>query len=111
MFGSGVKGKASSICVFVIWSFSFFLTKFFANIQQTFGTDVGFWFFATCSLVSIVFIITMFPETKGKSLIEIQEKLSRGIVNDNEKIQQRKNGGDINFKTKKEAEVKIRSVC
>ncbi|XP_001607389.1 facilitated trehalose transporter Tret1-like [Nasonia vitripennis] len=74
MFAPAVKPKASSICVFAIWSFSFLLTKFFTNVTP----DVGFFFFAACCAVNIVFIVFMFPETKGKTLAEIQQKLSRG---------------------------------
>ncbi|OXU26467.1 hypothetical protein TSAR_003983 [Trichomalopsis sarcophagae] len=74
MFAPAVKPKASSICVFTIWSFSFLLTKFFTNVTP----DVGFFFFAACCAVNIVFIVFMFPETKGKTLAEIQQKLSRG---------------------------------
>lgn len=74
MFAPAVKPKASSICVFAIWSFSFLLTKFFTNVTP----DVGFLFFAGCCAVNIVFIVFMFPETKGKTLAEIQQKLSRG---------------------------------
>lgn len=75
MFAPAVKPKASSICVFVIWTFSFLLTKFFANV----GADVGFLFFSVCCAVNIVFIVALFPETKGKTLAEIQTKLSRGM--------------------------------
>lgn len=74
MFAPAVKPKASSICVFAIWSFSFLLTKFFTNVTP----DVGFFFFAACCAVNIVFIVFLFPETKGKTLSEIQQKLSRG---------------------------------
>lgn len=80
MFAPAVKPRASSICVFAIWTFSFLLTKFFANVQEAYGAHTGFWFFGLCCAVSIAFIVSLFPETRGKTLAQIQEELSRGPV-------------------------------
>lgn len=77
MFATGVKPKASSICVCAIWFFSFSTTKFFSNVENSFGAYTGFWLFSICCAVNIVFIVMLFPETKGKTLSEIQEKLNR----------------------------------
>ncbi|XP_058797921.1 facilitated trehalose transporter Tret1-like isoform X2 [Phymastichus coffea] len=77
MFAPAVKPKASSICVCAIWTFSFLTTKFFTNVEKAFGTHTGFWFFSFCCAINIVFIVMFFPETKGKTLSEIQKKLSR----------------------------------
>lgn len=77
MFGPEVKPKASSICVFVLHLFSFLLTKLFPNFEEAYGAHWGFWFFSVCCAANIVFLLTMFPETKGKTLQQIQEKLKR----------------------------------
>ncbi|XP_058798089.1 facilitated trehalose transporter Tret1-2 homolog [Phymastichus coffea] len=75
IFAPGVKSKASSISVCVMWTCSFLLTKFFINVEESYGIYTGFWFFSACCAVSVVFLV-IFPETKGKTLNEIQEKLA-----------------------------------
>ncbi|XP_015597134.1 facilitated trehalose transporter Tret1 [Cephus cinctus] len=76
MFASDVKSKASGISSCFCWSLGFLITKFFTNIETAFGTHSAFWMFGVCSLFSAVFVLTILPETKGKSLQEIQDELS-----------------------------------
>lgn len=76
MFASNVKSKASSITVVVCWLISFFITKFSSNLQAAFGNFVLYWVFAGFCLASVLFTILVLPETKGKSLQQIQDELS-----------------------------------
>ncbi|XP_066589351.1 facilitated trehalose transporter Tret1-like [Prorops nasuta] len=80
MFASNVKSNASGITVFVCWLFAFVITKFSTNINQAFGFYTTFWIFATFCLLSVLFTIFILPETKGKSLQEIQDELN-GVKN------------------------------
>lgn len=57
---------------------SFF--QFFPDFLATFGTDVTFWIFTVISAIGVIFIYFGVPETKGKTLEEIQRDLS-GIEN------------------------------
>ncbi|XP_014203271.1 facilitated trehalose transporter Tret1-like [Copidosoma floridanum] len=77
IFAPGVKSKASALCVLSINTLSFLLTKFFTNVEQTFGAHICFGFFAFCCALEIVFVMSVVPETKGKTLVEIQRKLGR----------------------------------
>lgn len=76
MFSSNVKSKASGITVCVCWLLSFFTTKFASTLQETFGDYVLYWVFAVFCLLSVLFTILVLPETKGKSLQEIQDELN-----------------------------------
>ncbi|XP_060822248.1 facilitated trehalose transporter Tret1-like [Bombus pascuorum] len=76
MFASNVKSKASGITVCVCWLVSFFITKFANNLQDIFGQFALFWIFAVFCVLSVLFTVLILPETKGKSLQEIQDVLS-----------------------------------
>lgn len=76
MFASNVKAKASSVTVSLCWILSFIITKFSTNIIESFGNYVVFWLFDAFCILSILFTVFLLPETKGKSLQEIQNELS-----------------------------------
>lgn len=76
MFASDVKSKASGITVSMCWLLAFFITKFSSNITETFGNHTTYWMFAVFCLISVLFTIFILPETKGKSLQQIQDELN-----------------------------------
>lgn len=76
MFASNVKSKASGITVSVCWLVAFFITKFASDLQQVFGQFLLFWLFAVFCVLSVLFTLFILPETKGKSLQQIQNELS-----------------------------------
>ncbi|KAL2738759.1 facilitated trehalose transporter Tret1-2 [Vespula squamosa] len=76
MFAPAVKSKASGITVCMCWFLAFFITKFSSNITETFGNHTTYWMFAVFCVLSVLFTIFVLPETKGKSLEQIQNELS-----------------------------------
>ncbi|XP_011869616.1 PREDICTED: solute carrier family 2, facilitated glucose transporter member 8-like [Vollenhovia emeryi] len=77
MFASNVKAKASSITVFVCWLLAFIITKFSSNLEVAFnGMFATFWMFGGFCILSILFTVLLLPETKGKTLQQIQDELS-----------------------------------
>lgn len=77
MFSSAVKPKATAICTFFMWATTFATTKLFADIKRLLGSYTNFWMFSFFGFLGIVFIVTLLPETKGKTFMEIQEKIER----------------------------------
>ena len=53
---------------------TFLIVRFFPAMLETIGEDGTFFFFSTCTLFSIIFVYFLLPETKGKTL-EDMEKL------------------------------------
>lgn len=51
------------------------VSEFFQGMTDAFGMHVPFFVFSAISFFGLVFILRMVPETKGKSLAEIQECL------------------------------------
>ncbi|XP_004593716.2 solute carrier family 2, facilitated glucose transporter member 6 [Ochotona princeps] len=66
------RGVASGLCVLVSWLTAFVLTKSFLPLVNTFGLQTPFFFFAAVCLLSLVFTGCCVPETKGRSLEQIE---------------------------------------
>jgi SP family facilitated glucose transporter-like MFS transporter 8 len=77
MCGSDIKDLAVGAANSVLWFSAFMVTKYFTNLVHLLGTGQTFWLFSLFNLLAAIFIYFMVPETKGKSLSEIQEKLAR----------------------------------
>ncbi|XP_014234032.1 facilitated trehalose transporter Tret1-like [Trichogramma pretiosum] len=76
LFPTNVKGFAVSLANLWASLLAFVVSKMYQVISDSCGVYASFaWFAATC-FVGIGFIVFAVPETKGKSLLEIQEELN-----------------------------------
>ncbi|KFQ89441.1 Solute carrier family 2, facilitated glucose transporter member 6, partial [Phoenicopterus ruber ruber] len=66
------RGVASGLCVVVSWLTAFTLTQFFLRVVEAFGLEVPFLFFAVLCAGNILFTGCCIPETKGRSLEQIE---------------------------------------
>nr|XP_005494166.1 solute carrier family 2, facilitated glucose transporter member 6 [Zonotrichia albicollis] len=66
------RGVASGLCVLVSWLTAFTLTQFFLPVVNAFGLEVPFLFFAVINAGNILFTGCCVPETKGRSLEQIE---------------------------------------
>ncbi|KAK3702401.1 hypothetical protein QZH41_020001 [Actinostola sp. cb2023] len=66
------RGTASGIATFFNWFCSFIVTKTFSYMISELTESGTFWFFGVMMFFSIFFVYYFVPETKGKSLEEIQ---------------------------------------
>ncbi|KAI8122244.1 facilitated trehalose transporter Tret1-2 homolog isoform X1 [Lucilia cuprina] len=83
LFASDIKGVAGSIAGTSNWVLAFIVTKTFVNLKDALGSGETFWLFAGITVVGAIFVFVFVPETKGKSLNEIQDELS-GKTNRNQ---------------------------
>lgn len=58
------------------WGLAFVLTVTFNSVSEAIGIGQTFWIFAGFSALGGIFVLLMVPETKGKSMSEIQRMLS-----------------------------------
>lgn len=72
MFPSRIRGRAMSICTVVLWLSDFVLSYTFPILTQNIGEGWTFMLYVVVTLVSAIFVWKMLPETKGKSLEEIE---------------------------------------
>ncbi|KAF5288125.1 hypothetical protein FQA39_LY15512 [Lamprigera yunnana] len=75
IFPQEIKATASSLATFVSWVLTFAVTKLFLVVDTHLGVDIAFYIFSVCTLLSLVFTLTLVPETKNKTYKEIQESL------------------------------------
>lgn len=75
LFATDIKGFAGSIAGTINWVLAFIVTKTFKNLNESLGSGGTFWLFAGVTLVGVIFVFLAVPETKGKSLNEIQMEL------------------------------------
>ncbi|KAI5938034.1 Solute carrier family 2, facilitated glucose transporter member 6 [Manis javanica] len=72
------RGVASGLCVLISWLTAFALTKSFLLVVNAFGLQVPFFFFAAICLANLVFTGCCVPETKGRSLEQIESFFRTG---------------------------------
>lgn len=75
IFPNRVRGVAMSICTFSLWSACFILTYTFPLLNVGLGAAGTFWLYGLICLAGGVFVCLKVPETKGKSLEEIEKEL------------------------------------
>jgi SP family arabinose:H+ symporter-like MFS transporter len=72
IFPNRIRGRAVSIAVFANWATNAVSAFLFPWFVSRFGMHVGFFVFAAICVVATVFFWRFVPETKGKSLEEIE---------------------------------------
>jgi SP family xylose:H+ symportor-like MFS transporter len=76
IFPNRVRGIAVSISVSALWSASFLLTFTFPILNRALGSAGTFWTYAGICLVGLFFVLLCVPETKGKTLEQIERELT-----------------------------------
>lgn len=77
IFPNRIRGIAISVVGFVNSATSYFVVQFFPWQLDTFGSSATFLIFAGIAIASFVILIVILPETKGKSLEELELELAR----------------------------------
>ncbi|KAK4877065.1 hypothetical protein RN001_009571 [Aquatica leii] len=77
LYPTEIKSIASAAAGTFNWFMSFLITKFYGQIQMKVGGDVTFYIFAGFCILATIFVFIVVPETKGKSLEEIQRELNK----------------------------------
>lgn len=75
---SKIRGTAASVATGFNWACTFIVTKTFHNIIAAIDLYGTFWLFAVICIFGLLFVIFFVPETRGKSLEEIEKKLTGG---------------------------------
>jgi sugar porter (SP) family MFS transporter len=73
----GVRGTAMSVTLFANWGMGFVVSLTFLSLLQALGTSGSFWLYAALCAVTVVFAARFIPETRGRSLEEIEADLHR----------------------------------
>lgn len=75
IFPNRIRGAAMALATFALWTACFVLTYTFPLLNEALGASGTFWVYAAICLLGFVFVLLKLPETKGKSLEEIEKEL------------------------------------
>lgn len=70
-----VRGKGASVGAFSHWFFDLIVTLSTLSLVTWLGATYTFWLYALISIGALIFIFYLVPETKGKTLEEIERDL------------------------------------
>lgn len=83
MFPTNVKAFALCLADIYFSIIASLVSKFFQIMKDNFGMHVPFFAFTACCVIGLVFIVLYVPETKGKTLEDIQKDLKHVNNNNN----------------------------
>lgn len=75
IFPNRIRGAAMAVATVSLWLASFLLTYTFPLLNGTFGASGTFWLYGIICVAGLIFIYKQLPETKGKTLEEIEKEI------------------------------------
>lgn len=75
LFANDIKGVGTSLGGACNWALAFVISSSFTSVANVIGEGQTFWVFSALSVVATFFVLFIVPETKGKTLHEIQTLL------------------------------------
>lgn len=77
IFPTKVRGQAMGVAVLLLWGADYVVSQTFPMLKEGIGAGSTFYIYAICCFLGLVFTILMVPETKGRTLEEIEQSWSR----------------------------------
>lgn len=77
IFPAKVRGVAMATCTFALWVGCCTLTFSFPSMNAALGSSGTFWIYSVICLVALVYLWRCCPETKGRSLEELENELAK----------------------------------
>lgn len=78
VFPLSVRGKAASLVALTHWSCDLLVSLTTLTLAGALGTAGMFWLYAVVNALAVAFVWRCVPETRGRSLEEIEASLRRG---------------------------------
>jgi len=78
IYPARVRGKAVSFATAANWGAAFLVAQFFLTLTEGIGNSATFFLFAAMCVLGFIFVWRYVPETRGRSLEEIQEMWNKG---------------------------------
>jgi SP family arabinose:H+ symporter-like MFS transporter len=73
IFPAKLRGRAMSVATFCIWSGCLIVAQSFPSLLRLIGPSRTFWIYGACSAATFLLVLLLLPETKGRSLEEIEK--------------------------------------
>lgn len=71
LFPNKIRGKAVAVAVAAQWAANYFISSTYPAMME-FSSGGTYWFYGVMSILSFFFVWKMIPETKGKTLEEME---------------------------------------
>ncbi|HEU5215456.1 MAG TPA: sugar porter family MFS transporter [Gaiellaceae bacterium] len=75
IFPLQMRGPAMAVCTMFNWGFNFLISYTFLTLTDVITKQGTFWLYAFFGICAVIFFVTLVPETKDRSLEEIQADL------------------------------------
>ncbi len=75
IFPNRIRGAAMAVAVSALWIACFLLTYTFPIMNAKLGSAGTFWLYGAICVLGFIFVFFKLPETKGKSLEQIEKEL------------------------------------
>lgn len=76
IFPIGARSKAMAVCTIVNWGANFVVAQTFLSLGSFITRQGVFYLYAVLAAASLVFFIMRVPETRGRTLEEVQKQLT-----------------------------------
>jgi MFS family permease len=73
LFPTSIRGRAMALATVTLWLSCLLLTSTFLSLVSAVGASGAFWIYAVLSAFTFFFVWRVTPETRGKSLEEIEK--------------------------------------
>ena len=77
IFPNRIRGVAMATCTFALWVGCCTLTFLFPPMNAALGSSGSFWIYSAICLSAFIFLYLRCPETKGKSLEQLEQELTK----------------------------------
>ena len=77
IFPTKLRGRAMAVAIVLLWLADFLVIQTLPRLRESVGLAATFWAYGFFSLLTVVFAIFMVPETKGRTLEEIEASWRR----------------------------------
>jgi MFS transporter, SP family, galactose:H+ symporter len=72
IYPNEIRGRAVAVATAVNWGAAFLVSAFFLSLVNAIGQAYTFWLFAAFCVIGLVWVIAAVPETRGRTLEEIE---------------------------------------
>ena len=76
IFPAKLRGRAMSVATFCVWSGCLIVAQTFPTLLKYIGPTNTFWIYAACSAATFLLVGSLLPETKGRTLEEIESSFA-----------------------------------
>ncbi|WP_261398445.1 MFS transporter [Streptomyces misionensis] len=76
LFPPQARARGGAVCALVNWATNFVVGQMFLPAADLVGKSAVFWFFAAVSGGAALFVVRTVPETKNRSLADVQRELA-----------------------------------